>query len=134
MWNYPVQVPIPVAAAVLALAASVPSAAAQPSDYTALLIEASDITGAQTFTATAPTNNPDGQPGASTTFSNHDRSQLIYDSIEIFADPAAATRALQNAKAAPDGYVHGIPEPIAIGAGGTTISGPSPDGSKGVTV
>ena len=27
-----------------------------------------------------------------------------------------------------------MPEPIAIGTGGTTISGPSPDGAKGVTV
>ena len=27
-----------------------------------------------------------------------------------------------------------MPEPIAIGSGGATISGPSPDGSKGVTV
>jgi hypothetical protein len=47
---------------------------------------------------------------------------------------AAATRALESAKATTDGYVHGVPEPIAVGAGGTTISGPSPDGAKGVTV
>ena len=33
-----------------------------------------------------------------------------------------------------DGSVHGTPAPIGIGTGGTTVSGPSPDGCKGVTV
>lgn len=30
--------------------------------------------------------------------------------------------------------MHGVPDPIDIGTGGTTVSGPSPDASKGVTV
>jgi hypothetical protein len=110
------------------------SAAAQPPDYTGLLIQASDINAPETFTATAPINNPNGQPGVTTTFSNQDRTHVIVDSIQILPDPAAAVRALEAAKATTNGYVHGTPEPIAIGTSGTTISGPSPDGAKGVTV
>lgn len=110
------------------------SAPAQPSDYTRLLIAASDINAPEVFTAGPPVNNPNGQPGASTTFSNDDRTHVITDSIQVLSDPAAAVGALESAKAAHDGYVHGAPEPIAIGTGGTTISGPSPDGAKGVTV
>jgi hypothetical protein len=110
------------------------SAAAQPSDYTRLLIQASDINAPETFTATPPINNPNGQPGVSATFSNQDRTHVIVDSIQILPDPAAAVRALEAAEAATNGYVHGTPQPFAIGTSGTTISGPSPDGSKGVTV
>ena len=110
------------------------SAAAQQPDYTGLLIQASDINAPETFTATAPINNPNGQPGVTATFSNQDRTHVIVDSIQILPDPAAAVRALEAAKATTNGYVHGTPEPIAIGTSGTTISGPSPDGAKGVTV
>jgi hypothetical protein len=110
------------------------SAAAQPPDYTGLLIQASDINAPETFTATAPINNPNGQPGVTTTFSNQDRTHVIVDSVQILPDPAAAVRALETAKATTNGYVHGTPEPIAIGTSGTTIKGPSPDGAKGVTV
>jgi hypothetical protein len=107
---------------------------AQPSDYTRLLIAVSDISAPETFTATAPISNPNGQAGASTTFSNSDHTHVITDSIQILADPAAALAALKSAQESRDGYVHGVPDPIAIGANGATISGPSPDGSKGVTL
>jgi hypothetical protein len=110
------------------------SASAQPSNYTGLLIQASDINAPETFTATPPINSPNGQPGITTTFSNQDRTHVIVDTIQILPDPAAAVSALESAKATRDGYVHGVPEPIGVGTGGTTISGPSPDGTKGVTV
>ncbi len=118
-------------------AAASPASTSAPvpsSDYTGLLIKASDINAPETFTATPPINNPNGQPGVTTTFSNQDRTHVIVDSIQILPDPAAADGALKSAKAARDGYVHGVPEPIAIGTGGVTIAGPSPDGSKGVTL
>ena len=110
------------------------SAPASLSDYTGLLIKASDIKAPEIFTATPPINNPNGQLGATTTFSNQDRTHVIADSIQILPDPAAAAGALESAKATRDGYVHGVPEPIAIGTRGTTISGPSPDAAKAVTV
>ncbi|OSC25388.1 hypothetical protein B8W69_19025 [Mycobacterium vulneris] len=115
-------------------AATSTPAPAQPSDYTRLLIAPGDINAPEVFTATPPINNPNGQPGASTTFSNNDRTHVIADSVQVLSDPAAAQRALESANSTHDGYVHGAPEPIAIGTGGTTISGPSPDGAKGVTV
>jgi hypothetical protein len=118
---------------VTSVATSQSSATAQ-SDYTGLLIKASDIDAPENFTATPPINNPNGQPGVTTTFSNPDHTHVIVDSIQVLPDAAAAVGALESAKATTDGYVHGVPEPIAVGAGGTTISGPSPDGSKGVTV
>jgi hypothetical protein len=108
------------------------SAAAQPSDYTGLLIQASGINAPETFTATPPINNPNGQPGVTTTFNNQDRTHVIVDSIQILPDPAAAVRALEAAKATTNGYVHGIPEPIAIGASGTTISAPHPTAPRGL--
>jgi hypothetical protein len=106
------------------------SAPASPFDYTGLLIKASDIKAPEIFTATPSINNPNGLLGATTTFSNQDRTHVIADSIQILPDPAAAASALESATATRDGYVHGVPEPIAIGTGGTTISGPSPDAAK----
>jgi hypothetical protein len=72
--------------------------------------------------------------GVATTFSNEGRTHVITDSIQILPDPAAATNALNSRKTSADGSVHRVPVPIDIGTGGTTISGPSPDGSKRVTV
>ncbi len=126
--------PAAVVAVALTLSVASPAARAQPPDYTGLLIRATDLAASQDFTAAPPINNPNGQAGATTTFSDRDRTHVIVDSIQILPDPAAATRALESAKATTDGYVHGVPDPIAVGTGGTTISGPSPDGSKAVTV
>jgi hypothetical protein len=130
----PSSTPSPTASSPAGHTATSTSASAQPSDYTQLLIAAGDINAPEVFTASPPVNNPNGQPGASTTFSNNDRTHVITDSIQVLSDPAAAQRALESAKSTHDGYVHGVPEPIAIGTGGTTISGPSPDGAKGVTM
>jgi hypothetical protein len=103
-------------------------------DYTKLLIKASDINAPEPFTASPPINNPNGQLGAATTFSDQDRSHVITDTIQILLDPAAAANALDAAKAAQTESLHGKSEPIDVGAGGTTISGLPPDRSKGVTV
>lgn len=111
------------------------SAQAQPTDYTRLLIQVSDINAPEVFTASPPDINPNAFATVATTFRNQDGTHVIYDSILIARDPAAAARALESRKAlAPQGTVHGAPVPIDIGTGGTTIAGPSPDGSKGVTV
>jgi hypothetical protein len=113
---------------------SASSAPAQPNDYTALLIKASDINAPETFTASPPIKNPNGQLGVATTFSDQDRTHAITDTIQVLLDPAAAANALNAAKAARSESLHGKPEPIDVGTGGTTISGSSPDRSKGVTV
>jgi hypothetical protein len=110
------------------------SAQAQPADYTRLLIDAKDISAPENFTASPPIRNPNGQPGVATTFSNPDGTHTIGDTILILPDPAAAASAVDSAKAAQGSSVNGKPVPIDIGTGGTSISGNSPDGSKGVTV
>jgi hypothetical protein len=113
---------------------SATSTQAKPKDFAGLLIKASDINAPEPFTASPPINNPNGALGAATTFSDQDRSHVITDTIQILLDPAAAANALDAAKAAQTESLHGKSEPVDVGAGGTTISGLSPDRSKGVTV
>ncbi len=113
---------------------SATSSRAQPGDYTALLIKASDINAPEVFTATPPVKNPNGQQGAATTFSDQDRAHVIIDTIQILLDPAAAANALDSAKAVQSESLHGKPVPVDVGVGGTTISGTSADRSKGVTM
>jgi hypothetical protein len=115
---------------------SAPAMTARPplSDYTALLIKASDINAPEPFTAGPAVKNPNGQQGATTTFSDQDHSHAIVDTIQIMLDPAAAANALDSAKAMQTESLNGKPAPVDVGVGGTTISGTSPDRSKGVTM
>src|ERR1700761_245500 len=122
------------AAAATSHSSAVSSARPQSADYARLLIQASDIQTPMAFTAGPVTPNPNGQAGADTTFSNDDKTRQIHDTILVFSDPAAATSALEAAKAKLGDSVHGTPGPAAVGAGGTTVSGNSPDGSKSVTM
>jgi hypothetical protein len=111
------------------------SASAQPSDYTGLLIKAADINAPIQFTAGPPTSNPNGQPGAAITFSTDDNSHVIKDTIQVLADPDAATNALNAAKGAQRNNVKNpITNSFNVGTGGTTVSGNSPDNSKGVLI
>ena len=111
------------------------SAAAQPGQYAGLLIQATDINAPVTFTGGPPTDNPNGKPGVATTFRDEDGSHQIKDTIQVYADPVAATAALNAAKGAQGDVVKNpTSRPANIGTGGTTLSGDSPDGNKGVTV
>jgi hypothetical protein len=111
------------------------SASAKPTDYTGLLIQASDINAPIQFNGSPPTSNPNGQPGTATTFSTDDGSHVIKDTILVLADPAAATDALNAAKGGQGNAVKN-PKSAAfnVGAGGTTLAGNSPDNSKGVLI
>jgi hypothetical protein len=115
---------------------SAPAMTAHPpvTDYTTLLIKASDINAPEPFTASPPVQNPNGQQGATTTFSDQDHSHAIIDTILILLNPAAAANALDSAKDVQSESLHGKPTPVDIGGGGTTITGSSPDRSKGVTM
>ena len=98
------------------------SAPAQPNDYAGLLIQAADIKAPETFTASPPTNNPNGQPGIATTFSTPDSNHVIHDTIQVLADAAAATNALNAAKT---GQGNAIKDPQSqpmkdIGTGGNS--------------
>jgi hypothetical protein len=108
------------------------SAQAQSADYSRLLIQAKDIDTPMAFTAGPVIPNPNGRAGTETTFSNDDKSRQIHDTILVLADPAAAAGALDAARAKLGDSVRGTPAPALVGSGGTTVSGNSPDGSKGV--
>jgi len=112
------------------------SSSAATADYTALLIKASDITlPGDTFTAQPPIQNPNGQPGVAQIFSNQNDTRHIGATILILPDPDQAVSELDEEKAAlGDSVKGGTPAPAAVGNGGTTVSGTSPDGSKAVTV
>lgn len=111
------------------------SASAQATDYSGLLIHATDIDAPIPFTGAPPTNNPNGQPGVATTFSTDDGSRVIKDTIQVLADPTAATNALNAAKGNQANVIKNpTTQPSSVGAGGTTLLGNSPDGSKGVTL
>ncbi|OMC56445.1 hypothetical protein A5747_08725 [Mycobacterium sp. IS-836] len=111
------------------------SAPAQPSDYTGLLIQATDINAPVQFNGSPPVSNPNGQPGVATTFSTQDNSHVIKDTIQVLSDAAAATDALNAAK---PGLAANIKDPqtgtVNVGNGATTLSGNAPDKSKGVLI
>jgi hypothetical protein len=112
-----------------------PKASAQPTDYTNLLIQATDIDAPVQFTGSPPTQNPNGQLGVGTTFSTQDGSHVIKDTIQVLADPGAATNALNAAKGSQDAAIKApATDATKVGTGGTALSGNSPDHSKGVTI
>jgi hypothetical protein len=107
---------------------------AQPGDYTQLLIKATDINAPEPFTAGPPVKNPNGQQGAQITFSDQDKSHTIIDTIQVMPDPAAAASQLDSAKAVHREALLAKPLGVDVGVDGSTISGPSPDHSKTVTM
>jgi hypothetical protein len=118
-----------------ASSAATSSASAQPTDYTRLLIQATDINAPIQFTGGPPANTANGQPGAAITFNTDDNSHVIKDTIQVLADPAAATNALNAAKGAQGNAIKNpVTNPFNVGTGGTGLSGNSPDNSKGVLI
>jgi len=111
------------------------SATAEPTDYSGLLIRATDIDAPIPFTGSPPTSNPNGQPGVATAFSTDDGTRVIKDTIQVLQNPAAATTTLNAAKGKLARTLKDpIMQPSNVGTGGTTLSGNSADGSKGVTL
>ncbi len=116
--------------------ASATSSAPAPSvDYSALLIKGTDLVAPEQFVATPPIPDPNGKPGIATSFKNADSTHVVDDTILVLPDPAAATAALEAAKATlGTSVVGGTPAPIQVGTGGTSVTGSSPDKTKSVTV
>ncbi|MDT5017619.1 MAG: hypothetical protein QOD39_3779 [Mycobacterium sp.] len=111
------------------------SASAEPSDYSTLLIKATDIlVPNDTFSAMPATPNPGGQPGVAGSFTNAAGTRVIGDTIMILPDASAASTALDGALSALGNNVTGAPQSASVGSNGVVASGPSPDGSKFVAV
>jgi hypothetical protein len=112
------------------------SAAAQPTDYSLLLIKATDINvPGDTFTAQPLVMNPGGNPGVAGAFVNQAGTRNLGDTILVMTDANAAAGALDGTKAnfAKDVAGGGNPQPADVGTGGTMFSGTSTDGSKSMT-
>jgi hypothetical protein len=117
-----------------ATSATSSSAAAQPNDYSALLIKASDIPG-DAFTMQPPQLNPGGKPGVTVLFANAADTREIGDTILVLpADPDAASTLQANITAAGPTVSGGTPQPADVGTGGTMLTGNSPDGAKAITM
>lgn len=116
-------------------AAETSSAPAPSVDYSALLIKGTDLVAPEQFVATPPMQDPNGKPGVATSFKNADSTHVVGDTILVLPDPAAATAALEAAKATlGTTVVGGTPTPFQVGTGGVSATGSSPDKSKSVTV
>ena len=104
-------------------------------DHTAVSFQVSDIDAPVPFTASPPTQSPNGQPGVATTFSTQDGSHVIKDTIAVLADPNAATDALNAAKAGQGAALtHPTTDAAKVGTNGTVLSGNSSDNSKGIAI
>jgi hypothetical protein len=112
---------------------STAASSTQPSDYSSLLIKASDI-GGDLSTPQPPVLNPNGAAGVAQLFANPDNSRRVGDTILIVADPAAAAAGLDNTKTNYGGKVSGNWQPVDVGSNGALISGTSPDNSQAITV
>jgi serine/threonine protein kinase, bacterial len=106
---------------------------AQPTDYSSLLVKASDI-GGDLSAPQPPVLNPNGAAGVAQLFANPDNSRRIGDTILIVADPATAAAGLDNTKTNYAGKVSGAWQPVDVGSNGALISGTSPDNSQAITV
>ena len=110
--------------------------AAAPVDYTRLLLQARDISGAgEIFIDQPPTPNPNGRPGAEVLLVNEQQTKAINILLIALDDKSAGASALSDAQAGLAKTVSpGPSQPSIVGTGGTVVSGNSPDGKKSVTV
>ena len=115
------------------------SGAAQPSDYSNLLIKATDIVvPGDSFTGPKTRQLTDPAPGIEGVFTNQAGSRTVIDSLLVYPDPVAADKdrdSLTKSYVDPqNGAIKGgTPAPADVGTGGTIISGPSADGTKAKT-
>jgi hypothetical protein len=106
---------------------------AEPGDYGALLIPASDV-GSDATTPGGIQLNPGGNPGAAQVYASPDGTRQIIDTILVFPDVATADSNFESNSATLNTVVTGAPEPVDIGTNGVMATGTSPDGTKAVTV
>lgn len=126
----------PASSATSSAASTSGSAAAQPSDYSKLLIKATDIVvpgDSFTLLQTVPIPSPAGVSGL---FGNQGGARTIDDTINVYPDAGAATQARNLSVSTltdPDlGVRGGTPTPVDVGNGGTMAVGTTnkPDGPK----
>jgi hypothetical protein len=110
------------------------TAAAEP-DYATLPVNPNGTTDSLAYTAKAPVIDPDGQRGVQQEFDHRDGSRGITTTIRVLSSPQDATGAVDAMRGdlAPIVLGQGN-QPVPVGAGGTLVTGTSPDGNKSVGV
>ena len=104
-------------------------ASADPDDYTVLLVHPNDVTDSNAYSSGAAILDPNGQPGAQAIYTHRDGTRAITDTVLVLADPAAATDAL-NAARANSGIANPTSQPAPVGIGGTILSGTGKNGQS----
>lgn len=107
-------------------------AAADPGDYTVLLIDPNVVTDSLAYTAAPPVLNPGGQPGAMTIYTHRD-GRTIADTVWVLGDPGAAAGAISFAQAATP-VANSKTVSVPVGTNGQLITGNSPDGTRSLSV
>ena len=110
------------------------SAAADPADYTVLLVNPNDVTDSMAYSAAAPVQNPNNQQGVSAVYSHRDGRQIT-ETVLVLPDAAGAAAAMNAAQGdAANRIANEKTQPVQVGTGGTLLTGSSPDGSKSMSV
>ena len=111
------------------------SAAADPVDYTLLLINPNDVTDSMAYSAAAPVQNPNNQQGVSAVYSHRDGTRQITETVLVLPDAAAAAAAMNASQGdAANRIANEKTQPVQVGTGGTLLTGSSADGSQSVSV
>jgi hypothetical protein len=122
------------AAAGALLAVGTGTASAAP-DYAALPVNPNAITDSTAYTALPPVVDPDGKRGVQQEFNHRDGTRGITTTIRVLPTPAEATAAVDAMRNDLAPIVLGQnTTPVEVGAGGTMVTGMSPDGAQSVGV
>lgn len=120
------------ASAAILTAIGMASATAQPTDYSTLPVDPNVLTDSLAYTAAPLDIDPNGQPGVMAEYTHREGgTRQITTTILVLADAQAATAALNGAAAEVAGQQS---QPVAVGTGGTMVTGTSPDRTESVTV
>src|SRR6185312_2116387 len=126
---------ISVATAACALTFGIGSAAADPADYSGLLVNPNDVTDSTAYTASAPVQNPNNQQGVSAVYTHRDGTRQITETVLVLPDPAAATTAMNTSQNEMASHMaNEMSQSVQVGTGATLLTGSSPDGTKSVSV
>lgn len=108
------------------------SAAAQSTDYSTLPVDPNTITDSLAYTAAPLDIDPNGQPGVMAEYTHREGgTRQITTTILVLSDAQAATAAVSGAAAEVGNQQT---QPVAVGTGGTMVTGTSPDGTESVAV
>jgi hypothetical protein len=110
------------------------SAAADPADYTVLLVNPNDVTDSMAYSAAAPVQNPNNQQGVSAVYSHRDGRQIT-ETVLVLPDAAGAAAAMNASQGdAANRIANEKTQPVQVGTGGTLLTGSSADGSKSMSL